>query len=217
MSGRSARRRRGDDPAEPTPGSAAASTPPADPEAVAREVCLRLLALSPRTRAQLADALRRKNVPDSVSEQVLGRFTEVGLIDDEAFAQAWVRSRHVGRGLAGRALAAELRRRGVADETVRDAVAELTPEQEETAARELIARKLAATTGLDSVKRTRRLVGVLARKGYPAGLAYRVVREALAAEGAEPLDDAVLDDAVLAADLGSDLDLDPGSDPGRDL
>ncbi|MFC6881083.1 MULTISPECIES: regulatory protein RecX [Actinomadura] len=148
-------------------------------------MCLRLLASSPRTRAQLADALRRKEIPDDVAEGVLGRFTDVGLIDDVAFAQAWVRTRQAGRGLAKRALASELRRRGVDAETVNDAVEEVTPEDEEQAARDLIARKLRATRGVDPAKRMRRLVGVLARKGYSPGLAYRVVKEALAEEGAD--------------------------------
>jgi regulatory protein len=173
MTGRS--RKRG-----PTPGSLAAETPPADPDTVAREICLRLLTATPRSRAQLADALRRKNVPDEVAERVLGRFADVGLIDDAAFSQAWVQSRHLGRGLARRALAAELRQRGIADETVSAAVETLDPDQEETTARELVARRLAGTRGLDPAKRMRRLVGVLARKGYSAELAYRVVREALA-------------------------------------
>lgn len=167
----------------PTPGSGAAEAPPADPESVAREVCLRLLTFSPRTRSQLAEALRRKNVPDNVAERVLSRFSEVGLIDDAAFARSWVESRHHGRGLAGRALAAELRRRGVADETVKEAVSRLDPDREESRARDLVARRLASTRGTDPMARTRRLVGMLARKGYPPGLAYRVVKEALAAEG----------------------------------
>ncbi|MFG2014110.1 recombination regulator RecX [Actinomadura geliboluensis] len=157
-----------------------------DPEARAREVCLRLLSASPRTRAQLADALRRKDVPDDVADRVLARFTDVGLIDDEAFAQAWVQSRHSGRGLAKRALAAELRRRGVADDTVNEAVETLDPAQEEETARALVVRKLPATRGADPAKRMRRLVGMLARKGYPPGLSYRVVREALADEGTDP-------------------------------
>jgi regulatory protein len=178
----------------PTPGSPAAEGPPADPETVAREICLRLLTLAPRTRAQLADALRRRDVPEHVADAVLGRFTDVGLIDDEAFARAWVESRHTGRGLARRALAAELRRRGVADETVNEAVASIDPETEESAARALIARRVATTRGQDPAKRMRRLVGVLARKGYPPGLAYRVVKEALEGEGAD------LED--LPADMG---------------
>jgi regulatory protein len=173
------------DPLGPTPGSPAAEAPPADPEMVAREICLRLLTATPRTRAQLADALRRKGVPDEVAERVLGRFADVGLIDDAAFSQAWVQSRHLGRGLARRALATELRQRGVPDETVSAAVETLGSDQEEATAHELIARRLAATQGLDPAKRMRRLVGVLARKGYSPGLAYRVVREALAEAGTE--------------------------------
>lgn len=165
--------------------AAADAASPADPEAAAREICLRLLSFSPRTRAQLADALRRKGVADEVAERVLGRYTEVGLIDDDAFARAWVQSRHAGRGLARRALAAELRQRGVDDDTVNDAVEELDPEQEEAAARELVNKRMAATRGLDPVKRTRRIVGMLARKGYSGGLAYRLVREALEAEGTD--------------------------------
>ncbi|WP_199487405.1 regulatory protein RecX [Actinomadura spongiicola] len=157
-----------------------------DPEALARETCLRMLATSPRTRAQLADALRRKNVPDDVAENVLVRFDDVGLIDDEAFAQAWVQSRHRGRGLAKRALAAELRHRGVAEETVNEAVESLDPAQEEQTARALVARKLPSTAGLDPTKRMRRLVGMLARKGYSPALAYRITKEALTNEGAPP-------------------------------
>jgi regulatory protein len=156
-----------------------------DGEGRAREICLWLLGRAPQTRARLAQELRGKGIPDDVAERVLGRFTEVGLIDDEAFARAWVRSRHRGRGLARQALAVELRRRGVADETVHEAVETLGPGEEERTARALIARKVAATRGLDTSKRTRRLVGVLARKGYSAGLAYRVVREALEEEGTE--------------------------------
>jgi regulatory protein len=170
---------------------------PDDPEARARQICLRLLTLAPRTRAQLADALRRRGIPDDVVEGVLGRFTDVGLVDDAAFAKAWVESRHHSRGLAGRALAAELRRQGVDGEQIRDAVAGLSPDAEVAAARRLVERKLAGTKGQPPEVRTRRLAGMLARKGYPPGLAYRVIREAMEAEGA----DAVLDDEPPFDDL----------------
>lgn len=155
---------------------------------MARAICLRLLTTAPKTRAQLADALRKRGVPEEAARTVLERFSEAGLIDDEAFAAAWVSSRHHGRGLARRALAQELRHRGVEEETVQEAVAQLDPEQEVETARGLVARKLAATRGADPRTRMRRLVGMLARKGYPAGLAFRVVREALEAEGCD-LDD----------------------------
>ncbi|GAA1511775.1 hypothetical protein GCM10009677_50840 [Sphaerisporangium rubeum] len=173
----------------PVPGSVAASGAAADPAAVARSICLRLLTLAPRTRAELAQAMRKRNVPDDVAEAVLDRYTEVGLIDDEAYAEAWVSSRHAGRGLARRALASELRNRGVAEETVRDAVDQLDPGQELETARRLVARRLASTAGLEPAARIRRLAGMLARKGYSGGIAYRVVREALESEGQSTEDD----------------------------
>jgi regulatory protein len=149
-------------------------------------VCLRLLTLAPRTRAQLAEALRKRGIPDEVAAEVLGRFEDVGLIDDAAFARAWVESRHYGRGLAGRALSAELGQRGVAADDIRAAIdAQLSPDAEASAARLLVDRKLAATRGLPAGQRTRRLAGMLARKGYPPGLAFRVIREAMEAEGEE--------------------------------
>ncbi len=157
----------------------------ADPEAIARLICLRMLTVAPRTRAQLATALRQRGVPEETTEAVLGRFAEVKLIDDATFASAWVESRHHGRGLSGRALAAELRDRGVASGDIQAAVARLDPEQEVATARSLVASRLAATRGQPAATRVRRLIGVLARKGYSQALAYRLVREALEQEGTD--------------------------------
>lgn len=156
--------------------------PAADPESVARMICLRLLDLRPRTRSELAQALASRGVPDDAAEAVLTRFADVGLIDDTAFAAAWVATRHTGRGLASRALSQELRRKGVADETIAAAVGELDPEAERATARALVERRLRSTSELEPAARMRRLVGLLARKGYPPGLAAAVVREALGEE-----------------------------------
>jgi regulatory protein len=141
-----------------------------------------MLTGAPRTRAQLADALRRRRVPDEAAEAVLGRFTEARLIDDAAFARAWVETRHHGRGLARRALAAELRRRGVDTEEVRAAVESLSPDEELATARRLVAQRAASSRGRPLPARVRQLMGMLARKGYPAGMAYQVVREVLEQE-----------------------------------
>ncbi|MEU8629271.1 recombination regulator RecX [Streptomyces sp. NPDC048669] len=164
---------------------------PRDPVEQARNICLRLLTGTARTRKQLADALRKREIPDEVAEEVLSRFEDVGLIDDAAFADAWVESRHQGRGLARRALVRELRTKGVDSAVIDEAVGQLDPEQEEATARELVARKLRSTRGLDRDKRLRRLAGMLARKGYGEGMALHVVRRALEEEGedTEGLDD----------------------------
>jgi regulatory protein len=144
-----------------------------------------MLTAAPRTQAQLATALSRRGIPDEAAEVVLGRFTEVGLIDDAMFASAWVESRHHGKGLSGRALGAELRGRGVPAEDIQAAVGQLAPEQEIATARSLVAARLAATSRQPAAARFRRLIGVLARKGYPPALSYRLVREALEEEGVE--------------------------------
>ena len=159
-----------------------ASGDESDPESVARLICLRLLTAAPRTRAQLADALRRRGVPEDAATAVLARFTEVGLIDDAMFAMAWVESRHYGRGLGRVALAAELNQRGVDRANIQAAVDRLGPETELATARALVERRLAGTAGQPAQVRVRRLAAMLARKGYPYGLAYRVVREALERE-----------------------------------
>ncbi|MFE7142782.1 recombination regulator RecX, partial [Streptomyces sp. NPDC057644] len=156
---------------------------PRDPVEQARNICLRLLTGTPRTRKQLADALRKREIPDEAAEEVLARFEDVGLIDDAAFAGAWVESRHHGRGLARRALVRELRTKGVDSAVIDEAVGQLDSDQEEETARELVARKLRSTRGLDRDKRLRRLAGMLARKGYGEGMALRVVRQALEEEG----------------------------------
>lgn len=170
------------------PSRTSGAREPKDPAERARAICLRLLTGTPRTRRQLADALRKRDIPDDVAEQVLTRFEEVGLIDDAAFADAWVDSRHHSRGLARRALARELRTKGVDSAVVEEAVGRLDGDQEAETARTLIERRLRATRGLDRDKRIRRLAGMLARKGYPEGLALRVVRQALEEEGDDPED-----------------------------
>ena len=138
-----------------------------------------MLASAPKTRAQLAGALRRRGVPDEAAEAVLGRFADVKLIDDAMFASAWVESRHHSRGLSGRALAAELRRRGVPAEDIRAAVDGLDPEQEVATARSLVARRVEGLRGQPTPADVRRLIGMLARKGYPPALAFRLTREVL--------------------------------------
>jgi regulatory protein len=163
---------------EPPPDRVALG-PDADPESVARKILLDALTGQARSRQELRDKLAKRDVPDELAERLLDRFGEVGLVDDAAFARAWVESRQRSKGLARRALAQELRRKGVDDETARTALDDLAPDQEMQAAHELVRKKVPSMRSLDHAVATRRLVGMLARKGYPPGLAYRVVRDEL--------------------------------------
>lgn len=159
--------------------------PAADPESVARSIALNLLTAAPRTRAQLAEAMAKRQVPDEVAVRILDRFEEVGLIDDAAFAAAWVSSRQAGRGLAPRALANELRKKGVAEPVISDAVAMVDRDTVESTARALARRKARASVGLPTEARMRRLAGMLARKGYASDIALRVVKDVLAEENVD--------------------------------
>ncbi|PZG15731.1 RecX family transcriptional regulator [Micromonospora craterilacus] len=186
-------------------GSGREAAPPRDEAEVAREICLRQLAVRPRTRAELAGALARRGISEEAATEVLDRYDEVGIIDDAAFARAWVTSRHAGRGLARRALANELRQRGVDGDTASEALGELDETTEAETARALVERKLRTARGEpDAV--FRRLVGMLARKGYPPGVAIRAVKDALAAQSAEAAEFAeqIDADALTAAETEID-------------
>lgn len=188
-----------------TPG--VGTHPSRDEAEVAREICLRQLAVRPRTRAELATALRRRGISAQVAEQVLNRYDEVGMIDDAAFARAWVTSRHAGRGLARRALATELRQRGVDADVAREALGELDEETEAATARALAERKLRSAAGPPEAV-FRRVVGMLARKGYPPGVAIRAVKDALAARSAEAAEFA----DQIDADALADAEVEPSAD-----
>ena len=157
-----------------------AATDTDDPVSVARAIVLTQLTAGPRTRAQLAKTLTKRGVPADAAGQVLDRMTEVGLIDDQAFADQWVSSRASGRGLARRALRHELTHRGVDSAIVDEALEAIDDESEYASATDLVARKLRTMGRLEPEARVRRMVTMLARKGYSSGLAYRVVREQVA-------------------------------------
>ncbi|MGO1182646.1 MAG: regulatory protein RecX [Micrococcaceae bacterium] len=175
-------------PEEPLPETALGDTEP-HPEEVARSILLRQLTASPKSRKQLADKLAEKNVPEDVANTVLDRFEDVNLINDEEFAFMWVRSRQQGKGLARGALRRELKSKGIDGEEAEQALEAVTDDDEWEAARTLVEKKLRnqrVPTGSDPEARgerdkvVRRLVSMLARKGYSPGLGFDVVKELMA-------------------------------------
>jgi len=144
--------------------------------------------MAPRSRAQLEQKLSQRGCPADVAAAVLDRMTEVGLVDDAAYAQMLVRSQQAGRGLAKSALARELRTKGIGDDLADEALALVSDEDERDRARALVDKKLRAMHGLGIEVQTRRLAGMLARKGYSPSLTYAIIREAIA-EAPEHLPD----------------------------
>lgn len=166
-------------PSVPPPEDPAAASPEADPESVARAIVLRQLSMVPRSRVQLERKLRQRGCDDEVAGRVLDRLTEVGLIDDEAYAEMLVRARHSGKGLARRALAHELRKQGIDQEVADEALGQVGAGDERLRAEQLVQKRLRSLHGLPAEVQTRRLAGLLARKGYSSEVAWPVIREAV--------------------------------------
>jgi regulatory protein len=151
-----------------------------DPHDVARQIVLRQLAMAPRSRAELMQKLAQRGCATEVADAVLDRMTQVGLVDDQAYAQMLVRTQQSGRGLAKRALARELRTKGIEDHLAAEALASVSDEDERDRASALVDKKLRAMHGLGLEVQTRRLAAMLARKGYSSSVTYAVIREAIA-------------------------------------
>ena len=163
----------------PPPEDPATAVPDADAESVARAIVLRQLSMAPRSRSQLERKLRQRGCEDEVAAKVLDRMTEVGLVDDEAYAQMLVRSRQSDKGLARRALAHELRKQGIDPEIADEALGQVGAGDERLRAEQLVAKKLRSMRGLAPEVQARRLAGMLARKGYSGEVAWPIVRDAV--------------------------------------
>jgi regulatory protein len=154
-----------------------------DPTAMARTICLNLLTARPQSRSELARALQARGVPDDVAHGVLERFTELGLVDDASFAAEFVASRHSQRGFSAQEIARQLRDKGIDPGIAAEATSVIDSDAELEAARNLVVRKQKSMAALDPTVQTRRLMGLLARKGYSQSLAYRVIGEVLSESG----------------------------------
>jgi regulatory protein len=152
-------------------------------EEQARALCLRLLTARSRTRAELSGQLSKRGYPDDVSARVLDRLAAVGLVDDVGFAEQWVESRRSSAGKSKRALAAELHTKGVENDVITAVLGGINAGAERDRAEQLVRAKLRRETlSEDDARVSRRLVAMLARRGYGQTLACEVVLAELAAE-----------------------------------
>jgi regulatory protein len=145
-------------------------------------LCLRLLTARARTRAELAGQLAKRGYPDDVSNRVLERLADVGLVDDADFAEQWVHSRRANAAKGKRALAAELRTKGVDNDVITSVLGSINPAAERDRAEQLVRTKLRRENLEDDARVSRRLVAMLARRGYSQTMAFDVVNAELAAE-----------------------------------
>jgi regulatory protein len=126
---------------------------------------LNLLTHRGRSERELRQRLRLKGYTPEAIEAAIGKVVAWGYLDDERFAAAWVEQRQAGKPRSRRALANELREKGVDREIVETTLAEA--EIDEIAdARELAADKWRKEASLEPDKRRQRTAAFLARRGY---------------------------------------------------
>jgi regulatory protein len=130
-----------------------------------------------KTRYQLAEILKKREIPEEIASAVLDRFTEAQLIDDAVFAAAYVRSR-IDNGRSASAIRSELRRKGVADALISANLASVDSEVEQRMANELASNRYRRMVNLDAEVRKRRLLGFLQRRGFSQAVAYRAISNA---------------------------------------
>lgn len=132
----------------------------------ARAIVLRQLAMVDRSRQQLLDAQTSRSIPEEIALEIVDRFEEVGLVNDEKFAELLVRSRMAERPMSRVGLSRELSRKGIDRDVAEAALDSVSAEDEMSAALSLARKKARATEGLDPVVRRRRMYGALARRGF---------------------------------------------------
>ena len=150
----------------------------------ARNIVLRSLANAARTRHQLAELLAKSGVSEQISDELLDRFVEVGLINDADYAQTWVKGRHQYRCLSRRVLRQELRQKGIDDITIETALEQIADDDEREAACRLAARKVRSLLRYDVGTQRRRLANMLKRRGYSSEIVAMAVAEVVGDTGA---------------------------------
>ncbi|MBF0723260.1 regulatory protein RecX [Sanguibacter inulinus] len=170
----------------------------------ARNRALKILTATAKSRHQLEERLLKAGEEPEIVTELLDRLENVGLLDDAQLAAMIVRTRFSERGQTRRAIAQELRRKGIDGEVAEEALAQVDDADEAGAAVEVARKKLRQTASLDRPVRIRRALGALGRKGYSSGVAMQAIQSVLAEEPAIPDDGGSTED-----DLG---DTGPGDD-----
>lgn len=136
------------------------------------ETGLNYISYRPRSTKEVADHLRKKSFDGSACGHAIGRLQELGYLEDAAFARFWVESRDTHRPRGRRALAWELRQKGIADAVIEDTLARFAGD-EATLAREAAHKRAAALNTADPYKFRRQLGAFLSRRGF----SYEVVED----------------------------------------
>lgn len=148
-----------------------------DQNQIAKQVLLRRLSNAPRTRKELAQDLKKKKIEEDIAQIALDRFEELGLINDQTFSENYVSTTHERRKLGKKALKQQLRSKGVSEEIANQAISQISEDDEFKAALALALKKIRSIQQDDPQGQIRKIVGLLARKGYSSTLSFQVAKE----------------------------------------
>ncbi len=143
----------------------------------AKNVLLFQLSRSMKTRHQLATILKKREIPDDIANAVLDRFTEAQLIDDAAFARAFVNSRIAVSGKSKSVIARELKQKGVSTQDAEQALSSIDAELEDQTAYNVAKKRYQQLSTQEPEVRRRRLMGFLMRRGFSSQLTARILRD----------------------------------------
>jgi regulatory protein len=139
----------------------------------AYQQALKLLSYRPRSVIEVRKKLEQRSVPESIIADVIERLSRTGLLDDARFARNWTENRSEFRPRSKRALAIEMRQRGVDNETIAQAVASL---DEDSLAYQAAIKYSRRLNGLEWQAFRQKLIGFLGRRGFNYDVITPVVR-----------------------------------------
>jgi len=125
-----------------------------------------------RSESEIRQNLRKHEISEPVIEQTLERLRQDGLANDNQFARAWVENRSAFRPRSRRLMAMELRQKGLSDEAVSSAIADVN---DEALAYEAAQKKVARYKDLEWNEFRKKLSDFLARRGFSYSVVAPVV------------------------------------------
>ncbi|MDH4161190.1 MAG: recombination regulator RecX [Nitrospirota bacterium] len=144
----------------------------------AKNSAYRFLTIRPRSRYEVEHKLQDRDFPSDIITSVIDHLIRLGYLDDRRFAAQWAASRVRTRGFGRRRIEQELYTKGISRELITDTLRELfCDEPELDVARKEAEKKLRSLGRFDPEVRKRRLAGHLERKGFPAEIIGKVLRE----------------------------------------
>ena len=143
----------------------------------ARDIAIRALGPRARSRMEITQLLRKKNVEDEIVTTVCDDLELHGYLNDLDFAIQWVESRARQKKVAKKIIESELRSKGINQEFISESLATISTDGEYEMGMELAAKRFRSIAHLDKDVIYRRLQSMLARKGYEMGTISRVLKE----------------------------------------